>query len=196
MIDSKGRKFLDPAINKTADLLITFNLTANQVSWLAFIFGFLAAVLVYFNVLLLGVIFLWFSGFLDSVDGAIARKNDNASAWGTVLDITFDRIVEVVMVIALALNYPAANFAMILLLGSIILSMTVFLTVGSVSKRKGIKSFYYQAGFAERTEGFIFLTLMILFPSQLLIITLLFAAAITFTAGQRLMEAKRILNKI
>jgi len=168
MIDSKARKFLDPLIDKTADFLIGVGLSANQTTWIAFIIGSFAALLVYLELPLIAVTLLWVSGFLDSVDGSIARKNNNASSWGTVLDITFDRVVEILMIISLALIYPSTHFLMMILLSSIIISMTIFLTVGTVSKNEGIKSFYYQAGFAERTEGFIFLTLMTLFPARII----------------------------
>jgi phosphatidylglycerophosphate synthase len=194
MIDSKARKFLDPLIDKTADFLIELGLSANQTTWIAFIIGSFAALLVYLELPLIAVTLLWISGFLDSVDGSIARKNNNASSWGTVLDITFDRIVEILMIISLALIYPSTHFLMMILLSSIIISMTIFLTVGTVSKKEGIKSFYYQAGFAERTEGFIFLTLMTLFPARIIFFIFLFAAAILFTAGQRILEARKILN--
>ena len=74
------------------------------------------------------------------------------------------------------------------------MSMTIFLTVGALSEKKGVKSFYYQAGVAERSEGFIFFSLMILFPGYLRIITNIFSILITVTAIQRFLEAKRLLD--
>ena len=61
-------------------------------------------------------------------------------------------------------------------------------------KKKGVKSFYYQAGVAERSEGFIFFSLMILIPSYLGIITNIFSILIIITAIQRFLEAKRLLD--
>ena len=74
------------------------------------------------------------------------------------------------------------------------MSMTIFLTVGALSEKKGVKSFYYQAGVAERSEGFIFFSLMILIPSYLGIITNIFSILIIITAMQRFLEAKRLLD--
>ena len=74
------------------------------------------------------------------------------------------------------------------------MSMTIFLTVGALSEKKGVKSFYYQAGVAERSEGFIFFSLMILIPSYLGIITNIFSILIIITAIQRFLEAKRLLD--
>ena len=76
----------------------------------------------------------------------------------------------------------------------ILMSMTIFLTVGALSEKKGVKSFYYQAGVAERSEGFIFFSLMILIPSYLGIITNIFSILIIITAIQRFFEAKRLLD--
>ena len=68
------------------------------------------------------------------------------------------------------------------------------LTVGALSEKKGVKSFYYQAGVVERSEGFIFFSLMILIPSYLGIITNIFSILIIITAIQRFLEAKRLLD--
>jgi hypothetical protein len=72
--------------------------------------------------------------------------------------------------------------------------MTVFLTVGAVAEKSGIKTFYYQPGLAERTEGFILFSLMIVFPDYLIAIGLVFLGVEIFTAVQRLTEAGKILK--
>jgi archaetidylinositol phosphate synthase len=57
-----------------------------------------------------------------------------------------------------------------------------------------MKSFYYQAGLAERTEGFILFSLMMLLPDYVLLITLLFFMVEVFTGLQRLNEARKLLR--
>src|SRR5690554_4659320 len=150
MLDTHARKYVEPVIKTTAKRLLNIGLTANQVTVGAFVIGCLAGVLVYFGLPLLGVALLWLSGFFDAVDGSMARET-KTSSFGTVLDVTFDRIVEIGIILALALRYPDAALALLLLSCAIIVSMTVFLTVGAVTDKKGMKSFYYQAGVAERT---------------------------------------------
>lgn len=193
MLDTHGRKYVEPLIEKAADLLVRIGLSPNQVTFFSFLVGIMSGIQVYNNWSFLGFLVLWFSGFLDAVDGTMARRI-KTTPWGTVLDITLDRVVELSVIVALALRYPQATFALLLLCGSIIISMTIFLTVGAVSEKKGMKSFYYQAGLAERTEGFIMFSLMMLFPDYLVQFTLLFFVLILFTAGQRLWEAKKILR--
>ncbi len=180
-------------MDRTADLLLRVGLTANQVTILSFIVGVSSGFLIYFEQFILAVIVLWVSGYLDAVDGTMARKT-NPSAFGTVLDVSFDRVVEISVILGLAFRFPEAMWALLLLSTSIIFAMTIFLTVGAVSEKKGVKSFYYQAGAAERTEGFILFTAMILFHNILVILTLVFLAIELFTAFQRLAEAKKILG--
>jgi phosphatidylglycerophosphate synthase len=193
MLDTHARKYVQPLMNRTADSFLRLGLTANQVTILSFIIGVSSGFLVYFNQFILAVIVLWVSGYLDAVDGTMARKT-KPSAFGTVLDVSFDRVVEISVILGLAFRFPEAMWALLLLSTSIIFAMTIFLTVGAVSEKKGIKSFYYQAGAAERTEGFVLFTAMILFHNFLVILTLVFLAIELFTAFQRLSEAKRILG--
>ncbi|HEX3030875.1 MAG TPA: CDP-alcohol phosphatidyltransferase family protein [Bacillota bacterium] len=192
MLDTKGRKYVDPLIDLAAERFINLGLAANTVTGLAFLVGSMAGFLVYLGYTIPAVTALWVSGFLDAVDGSMARRT-KTSPWGTVLDVTYDRVVEIGVIVGLAGKYPAAVFPLLLLCASIIISMTVFLTVGAVSENKGKKSFYYQAGLAERTEGFICFTLMMVFTNYLIPITYIFFGLILFTAGQRLMEARRLL---
>lgn len=193
MLDTHARKYVEPIIKKTANVLNRFGFTANQVTFIALIIGIISGVLVYFEHHYLALLFLWLSGFLDAVDGALARFN-KPSPWGTVMDVTFDRLVEISIILGLAFRFTEATPALLLLSVSIIISMTIFLTVGAVSENKGLKSFYYQAGLAERTEGFIMLSLMIIFNSYLVPITLVFFSLVIITAFQRLIEAKKILD--
>lgn len=193
MLDTKGRKFVQPIIETIAKLFLKLGFKANSITFLAFIIGILSAIVFYFSYNLIAVIILWISGLLDAVDGTMARKT-KATAFGTILDITFDRVVEISIIVAIALKFPNNSFELVILLSSIILSMTIFLTVGALSDKYSEKSFYYQPGLAERTEGFIFFSLMILFNNFINIISIIFSLAIFYTAIQRILEAKRILN--
>jgi len=194
LLDTHARKYVQPLIGSSAKCLLKVGLTANQVTLISFFIGASTGLFIYFGQPVLAVILLWLSGFLDAVDGTMARLT-KPSSWGTVLDVTLDRLVEISVILGLAFAFPEVMWALLLLSVSIIFSMTIFLTVGAVSEKKGMKSFYYQAGLAERTEGFILFTLMILFVNHVLLITLIFLAVEIFTGMQRLLEARRILKE-
>ncbi|ANU17181.1 CDP-alcohol phosphatidyltransferase [Planococcus maritimus] len=193
MLDTYARKHVQPAVDKTADCLLKKGWTANGVTKTAFAIGFSSGLFIYLGHPILALVALWLSGFLDVVDGTMARKT-KPSPWGTLLDISFDRLVEISVILGLAFRFPDSMWALLLLSASIIVAMTIFLTVGALSEKQGVKSFYYQAGLAERTEGFILFTLMIALSSYLTVITLLFVAIQIFTIVQRMAEAKRILS--
>jgi phosphatidylglycerophosphate synthase len=193
MLDTRARKWIQPFIQKTAQWLFNIGLSANQVTLLSFTIGVMTGPLIYFEYMGWAIVALWLSGFLDAVDGTMARLT-KPSAWGTVLDVSLDRVVEISVILGLAFLFPEVMWALLLLSVSIIYAMTVFLTVGAVSENKGIKSFHYPTGLAERTEGFILFTLMILFTDYLLWLTLLFLVVEVFTTLQRKYYAWKILK--
>jgi phosphatidylglycerophosphate synthase len=132
---------------------------------------------------------LWLSGFLDAVDGTIARKTGTSSPLGTLLDIVFDRVVEILQLMALVFVAPELALYVAAVLSCIIISMTIFLTVGAAAKNNTEKSFYYKAGLAERAEGFIMISLAVLLVKYRSVVLLVFAGMILFTAAQRFIEA-------
>lgn len=194
MLDTHARKYVNPIIELGAKFLLKLKLTPNNVTILALLLGVSTSIFLYFDMQIIAVILLWVSGYLDAVDGAMARRTNSSSSFGTLLDIVSDRIVEVSIVLVLGLKFVDVRYNLIVLTVCILMSMTIFLTVGALSEKKGVKSFYYQAGVAERSEGFIFFSLMILIPSYLGIITNIFSILIIITAIQRFFEAKRLLD--
>ncbi|WP_347860997.1 CDP-alcohol phosphatidyltransferase family protein [Salimicrobium sp. PL1-032A] len=192
MLDTHARKYVEPSIERSAGWFLKKGRTANEVTILAFLVGIGASVWYISGFPVVAIVFLWLSGFLDAVDGTMAR-NTEPSPFGTVMDVTFDRVVEIGIILAIAIVHPDVLWPLLLLSVSIIFSMTVFLVVGTVSEKAGMKSFYYQAGVAERTEGFLLFSLMMLVPEWLFFSTLFFFLVETYTGLQRLMEAKRIL---
>ncbi|RSK29065.1 CDP-alcohol phosphatidyltransferase family protein [Bacillus sp. HMF5848] len=193
MLDTKARHLVQPGIERTARMLLKVGLTADHVTTIAFVIGASSGIFIYLDLPFWALFVLWFSGFLDAVDGTMARLT-KPSSFGTVLDVSYDRLVEISVILGLAFRFPDAMWALLLLSVSIIYAMTIFLTVGAVSEKNGVKSFYYQPGLAERTEGFVLFSLMIIFTDFLVPITLLFLAVEIFTSLQRLNEARKILK--
>lgn len=195
MIDTYTRKYIQPFIEKIANILIKLKFTPNKITFISLIIGVLSGFFIIFELFLLSLVLLWLSGLFDVLDGTVARKTNKTSSLGTLLDITFDRVVEISIIIGFAFLKPEARLSLIFLLSSIIISMTIFLTTAAFAENKGVKSFHYQAGLAERTEGFIFFSLMMIFNNIVGIISLIFTLFITITIFQRLYEAYKLLTK-
>lgn len=195
MLDTYGRKYVDKYINSTSDFLLKLKLSPINVTFIALILGLCASIAYYFDYKFLSIVILWISGYLDAVDGSMARKSKTVTKVGTLLDIFFDRVVELAFIVIFALKHEDAVFALLCLTCTIVMSMSVFLTSGMLIENKGKKSFHYQAGLMERTEGFIMFTLMILFNKYMWQMTFLYASLIAFTVFQRLRESLKILEE-
>lgn len=188
MLDTHARKYFDSSFNRLAKALLKLGLRANHVTFLALVVGLASAISVWQGLPILGLALLWISGLLDVVDGSMARLEGGNSPRGTFLDIVGDRVVEHSLFWALALRNPESFPAMMLLITAALMSMTVFLTSGILLDKSSKKSFYYQAGLMERTEGLIATSIMVLFQSQLVVLTYIYAALIGITILQRIYE--------
>lgn len=194
MLDTNARKFVTPFIKYGANFFIKLNLNPNHITLIALITGILSSICLYFDLYLLSLLLLWLSGYLDAVDGEVARATNSMSLFGTLMDITFDRFVEICIIVVCALKYPSYTFYLLLLSCSIILCMVVFLSVGALSTKSSQKTFYYQPGIMERSETFILLSSMILFKNHVGIISIIFTILVIITTIQRFLEAYKILK--
>lgn len=193
MLDTYGSRYVQPIIERGANRLLKWNFTPNEVTILGGIIGGSTGIFIYNDMHWTAVILLWLSGLFDVLDGTMARKS-KTTGFGTVLDLVLDRFVELSVVIALALRYPEYMPIFLILIGSFVIAMTLFLAVGASSSRRSEKTFYYQPGIIERTECFILFTLMILFPNWVGVIALIFLVLEVMTITQRFIEARRILR--
>ncbi len=196
MLDTHARKYTNRLFSAIAALLLRLGLTPNQVTALAFILGITSGAVLYSEHPMIAVALLWLSGLLDAVDGEMARRSGRSSVRGAQMDIISDRLVELSIVWGLALRRPDCLLPLLGLVSAILISMTVFLTTGMLTPKKGKKSFYYQAGLMERTEGFLAFTAMMLFPSALSVLTWIYAGLIGITILQRLIDAHRIIKEM
>lgn len=194
MLDTHARQWVQPAFDLLARGLATRGVRPVTVSLWSLGLGLAAAGCLVPGWTLGFVALLWLSGLLDAVDGSLARMQGRASRIGALIDIVCDRVVEVGIILVLGLCFPEVRLHLLALSGAIILSLTVFLTAAAALPNAAGKSFHYQAGLTERTEGFVFFTLMALWPAALAPLTLIFAGAVLFTAGQRLLAVLRFFR--
>lgn len=194
MLDTHCRKYVQPIIRIGAQFFLKLGFTANKVTILAMLIGISSGVFIYFGYNYIGILVFWLSGYLDAVDGTIARETNSSSSFGTLMDITFDRLVEVSVIIGIASKYRELSYPAMLLSISMLITMTIFLTIGSLAEKKGEKSFYYQPGLIERTEGFIMFSLIIGLKDKAEGMIYILIVMIIITILQRFLEARKILK--
>ena len=193
MLDSNARKYVQPVFDGIARTCLRIGIGANTLTGIGMLVGVAAALLVLTEHAVAGFVALWLSGLIDAADGTLARLT-KPSPIGAILDITFDRVVEVAMIVALACLYPHAQLALVILAGVIAIAMSLFLSIGAAVANQSIKSFHYAPGLGERTEAFICLSLMVLDSTRLVQWTWVFIGVIAFTMAQRLYHAYRLLS--
>ncbi|QJR13167.1 Inner membrane protein YnjF [Usitatibacter rugosus] len=194
MLDSNARKYVQPLLDAVARGAQRMGVSANAMTVGGMLVGVAAAVLVCLGHPLAGFLVLWLSGLIDAADGTLARLTGTTSPIGAILDITFDRVVELSMVTALAWRFPEARFELVILAGIIAIAMSLFLSIGAAVANRSVKSFHYAPGLGERTEAFICLSLMILDSERLVLWTWVFIAVIVFTMAQRLVHVREMLK--
>ena len=82
-------------------LLAKTPVSPNTLSWLGFILAVGAATLVGWGYLLAAGFVVLFAGFLDILDGALARRTNRVSRFGAVLDATLDRASEAALLLGI-----------------------------------------------------------------------------------------------
>lgn len=188
MIDSYYRQMYQKVC--VEPVLPLFNKLSPQTLTLSScLLGIIVCPLIIFGFPWTAFLLLLLSGFLDTLDGSLARYLNLVSSKGAALDIVCDRIVEFAVILGLFfVDANARAFPCFIMLGSILLCITTFLVVGIFVENQSKKSFFYSPGLIERGEAFIFFSVMILFPSTFIIAAYLFSVLTFYTAFFRLWE--------
>lgn len=160
----------------------------NTVTWLSGLLGVLVIPALFWQQYTIAIVLLLLSGYCDALDGTLARLTHRCTAWGSVLDITMDRVVEFSVIYGLWFVDASRASGCLLMLGSILLCITSFLVVGIFTANTSTKSFHYSPGLIERAEAFIFLIAMILWPKAFGILAVVFSSLVTLTALLRLRQ--------
>jgi archaetidylinositol phosphate synthase len=135
------------------------------------------------------LILLAISGFLDTLDGSLARHTSKMSNLGAAMDIVSDRVVEFAAILGLFFVEPASRaLPCLLMVGSVLICVTSFLIVGVFTQNSSEKSFHYSPGLIERAEAFVFFAAMIALPSAFLLLSYVFNFLVLLTAAIRLVQ--------
>ncbi len=86
----------------TGPLLVDTN--PNYLSTLALLFAFASGYAFYRNMGVLGGIFVLANGYLDLLDGEVAKEFGRATKFGDFIDHTFDRIADVAILVGISMG--------------------------------------------------------------------------------------------
>lgn len=179
----------------TANVFTKLPLTPNQVTVISIFFALASAYYLYIGDILMGLIMLIISGYLDLVDGAIARAKGLVSKTGAYIDTITDRYVEIILLIGMSflpfdtVIFPSYIWIILAISGSL---MTTY--AKAAAKEKDLVSQELKGGLLSRGERILsyWIILILCFQnfwaaaSYLLVGVAIFA---NFTAGQRIFNA-------
>jgi len=177
-----ANRLTQPAVR----LLARTPITPNALTCIGFFISVGAAVLIITGHLFAAGFVVLFTGFFDSLDGALARYTNRTTRFGAALDSILDRVSEAVLllgilvVFAVEQSFGPTLLVCVTLLGSLLVSY--------VRARAEALDVECEVGFFTRTERVIVLGLGLLLSSidYALITALAIIAVFSFiTVGQR-----------
>lgn len=179
-------KFLEPLASR-------LNINPNIVTIISPFIAILSAFFFARGNLIGGALFILLSGFLDVVDGAVARYHDRTSPFGAFLDSTMDRFADAIIFIGIIFGGYCDWFVGVLAIHSAI-------TVSYVRARAESQGVECNIGIAERAVRMIILMLgaviAVIFNSNIIFTYFIYILVILsyITVAQRVLHVWKELN--
>ena len=185
---SEVRKALaDRLTESVVRLLSRTPITPGTITWFGFLLTVGAAALIITGHLLIAGLVVLIAGYSDMLDGALARRTNQATRFGAVLDSTLDRLSEAVLLLGILVLYAREQSTTgILLVGVALIGSLLVSYIRARAEALGLEC---QVGIFTRTERVLVLVLGLLLYriDKALIIALAIVVVLSFfTAGQRL----------
>jgi phosphatidylglycerophosphate synthase len=136
-------------------------ISANFVTFLVLVFGFIAAYLIYLGDFKLALIFVIASGIMDGFDGAVAKANHKETKFGALFDSVTDKITEISWYIALGFLNPEFWAPASMAIAFFMLSSYISKHAKSVGGKSG-------GGIMERKERLILIILGLIYMNYMI----------------------------
>jgi CDP-diacylglycerol--glycerol-3-phosphate 3-phosphatidyltransferase len=191
-----GRPRPRPGANRLEalrDRLIASRLTPNQISMAGFTLNVIAAVLVAQHEFFIGGVVFIVGSICDTLDGGYSRMSGKGTPFGAFLDSTLDRIVEGIVLTAVATTFTERGDE--LAVAAVVVAVMSSLVVSYTRARAEALGVECKVGIADRlvrvvilSAGLVFADLGLLEPAVYVL-----AALSTITVVQRILHVKRQL---
>jgi CDP-diacylglycerol---glycerol-3-phosphate 3-phosphatidyltransferase len=177
------------------DRLIASRLTPNQISMAGFTLNVIAAALVWQHEFLVGGVVFIIGSICDTLDGGYSRMSGKGTPFGAFLDSTLDRIVEGIVLTAVATTFTERGDK--LAVAAVVVAVMSSLVVSYTRARAEALGVECKVGIADRlvrvvilSAGLVFADLGALEPAVYVL-----AALSTVTVVQRILHVKGQLTQ-
>ena len=200
MFDSRIRPIIDPISNAIGKQINHYDITANTITVIGGIFGFLAFCSLCTASYHLALVMIALNRIFDGLDGAVARQQ-GVTDLGGYLDIVIDFIFYALVPLGFAIGNPDLALPAAVLIASFVGTGSSFLAFAIFAEKRGIsteirgkKSMYYLGGLTEGFETILVLVLMCIWPAYFAVMAYIFAALCWITTATRLYWAVEVFN--
>ena len=200
MFDAKINKILKPILNNIAKKFLKFNVQANSITLIGFIFGIFCVYCIIYEMFFYAAVFLFLNRFCDGLDGAIARlvgQTDIGAFYDIISDFLFYSLFPISFIF---LDIENAYSICFLLLSFVATQTTFLASAWIVEKNKLLitenqkKSFFYIGGITEGSETIICFVMMILFYESINYIIYIFGTLCWITFITRVIFIRKLLK--
>jgi len=120
---NRVKNFFNDMLNPIAIALVKVHITPNVLSLTGIVLAFISAFLYYNEDLWLAASLLLVSGFLDALDGAVARAGRKVTKFGGFLDSLLDRYADSAVIVAIIIaGLCDLLFGLAALIGTLLVS--------------------------------------------------------------------------
>jgi len=191
-------RFTEPVVR----FLSRTPITPSAITWFGFLLTVGAAALIIKGHLLVAGFVVLIAGYFDMLDGALARRTNQTTRFGAVLDSTLDRLAEAVLLLGILVLFlltkeRAVLFTLLAKEWSILLvglALIGSLLVSYIRARAEALGLECQVGLFTRAERVIVLVLGLVLnqiDNALIIALAIIVVFSFFTAGQRLLYVRK-----
>src|SRR5271168_1560562 len=150
-IGSGGKWLLDKIVGAIA----ATGINPNLLTFLGLVVNFVAAATFAVGHFFTGALIVFFAGFLDMLDGQVARRQNRVTAFGAFYDSTLDRYSDMALYMGLLVYYAANGQTPYVVLGAVATAGSVMVSYTRARAESLIP--LCKVGFMERPERMVLL---------------------------------------
>jgi phosphatidylglycerophosphate synthase len=189
MFTDQLRSLFSGVTTNVGKFLGSIGVSANMVTFMVLVTGFIAAYYIYIGSFGLALIFVLVSGILDGFDGAVAKANKKETKFGALFDSVTDKITEISWYIALGMLNPEFWVPASMAIAFFMLSSYISKHAKAVGGKSG-------GGIMERKERLALIILGLIFMDWMAVSLYIIAVLSFVTCLQRFYKNYKILSQI
>ncbi|MEC3975846.1 CDP-alcohol phosphatidyltransferase family protein [Amycolatopsis sp. H20-H5] len=198
MLDARIRPLLGPSLDRAATWLDVRWVTPNRLTLAGLVVGLGSATAAGARWWAVALTLWLLSRLLDGLDGPLARRRGGGDPFGGFADIVADFLVYGAFIVGMAIGTGAWIPFLVVLLAYYV-NGAAFLAFSSIAERESRqiddgRSLSFLGGLTEGTETVLACSLFCLLPQYAAPMAWVWAAAVTVTALQRVVLARRTLT--